>query len=172
MWSRVKLVNKATATCVPAMRCSTMPIDEASIAQAWKPWSTKPLKPACSVTGSGVVRPVDWMVAPGAAAADGGSPTPSVPTTPQRLPSSESACATHHAVEVLPLVPVTATTSSRLLGCSYQALASGPVAALRPASAPTFAPSKWKASAPLASTRHAAAPAARAAGTNWRPSFA
>ncbi|EWS55425.1 hypothetical protein X551_01779 [Methylibium sp. T29] len=87
-----------------------MPIDEASIAQASKPASAMRRSPPCSVTGSGVVRPVKSMCVsrPGS----GGSPMPSVPTTPQRRPSRLSACAVHHAVEVLPLVPVVATTRS------------------------------------------------------------
>ena len=59
---------------VPARRCSTMPIDEASIAQAAKPASAKRRSAACSVTGSGVVRPVHRS-APTRAPADGGSPT-------------------------------------------------------------------------------------------------
>jgi hypothetical protein len=62
-----------------------------------------------SVTGSGVVRPVD-------STSRGGSPIPSVPITPQRRPSRLSACAVHQAVEVLPLVPVVATSSNVSLG--------------------------------------------------------
>ena len=50
------------------------------------------------------------------ASAEGGWPTPSVPMTPQRRPSRVSACAVHHAVLVLPLVPVLATTLKRRLG--------------------------------------------------------
>src|ERR1700710_2326049 len=48
--------------------------------------------------------------------ARGGSPTPSVPITPQRRPSDVSACAIHHDVDVLPFVPVIATTLSFWLG--------------------------------------------------------
>jgi hypothetical protein len=113
----VKLVNSATSMRVPARRCSAMPMDEASIAQAAKPWSTKPRRPPCSSTGSGVVRPVEPTArrrAPGRAsrrladaqrADDAAAPA-------QRV----SACAVHQAVEVLPLVPVTATTSSARAG--------------------------------------------------------
>jgi hypothetical protein len=89
-----------------------------------------------------------------------------VPTTPQRRPSVASACAIHHAVEVLPLVPVTATTSSLLLGVPRKRLAMSPAAAFRPRSAPTRdSPSKPNASTPSASTRQALAPAASAAPT-------
>src|SRR5580765_6903395 len=112
-----------------------MPIEVASIAQALNPASAKRLKPACTVTGPGVVMPVKVIAAgcngdggsPPAARPCGGSPIPSVPITPQRRPSALNACATHHAVEVLPLVPVTATTSSLALGSPMKALASGPV---------------------------------------------
>ena len=47
----------------------------------------------------------------------GGSPIPKVPTTAQRSPSRADACAHHQAVEVLPLVPVTAITSIAAEGC-------------------------------------------------------
>ena len=111
----MKLVNCATAMRVPASRWSTMPIDEASIVQAAKPCATKVAKVACSSTASGVVRPVDSNASDGSPGF-GGSPTPSVPITPQRWPSAPNACAVHQATEVLPLVPVTATTSSVRLG--------------------------------------------------------
>ena len=85
-----------------------MPMDDASMAQAANPASTKPRNAACSVTGSGVVSPVD-ATAPG-------SPTPSVPTTAQRWPSRVSAWASHHVVDVLPFVPVLASMRRRWLG--------------------------------------------------------
>ena len=111
----MKLVNTATSMCVPDSRCSARPIDDASIAQAAKPSSTKRLKARCNVTGSGVVRPVPCSAGVSVPAV-GTAPTPSVPTTPQRRPSADSACAAHQAVDVLPLVPVTAITDSRSLG--------------------------------------------------------
>ena len=160
----MKFVNSATAIRVPARRCSRSPIEVASIAQAWNPASTKRLKPACTVTGSGVVMPVK-LIAIGCSG-DGGSPTPRVPITPQRRPSELSACATHQAVEVLPLVPVTAITSRRSLGLPMKALASAPVAAFRPGSAATSSRSRpVKFSTPSASTRQALAPAASACAT-------
>src|SRR5256885_2315014 len=89
---------------VPSSRCSTMPMDEASMAQAARPASAYSRNARCSRTGSGVVMPVDSMA--------GGMPTPSVPTRAQPLRSCSftwaSACASHQAVVVLPLVPVTA----------------------------------------------------------------
>ncbi|OIQ67276.1 hypothetical protein GALL_511470 [mine drainage metagenome] len=45
-----------------------------------------------------------------------GKPLPSVPITAQGLPSSVIACAIHWLTEVLPLVPVTPTSSSRSEG--------------------------------------------------------
>ena len=104
-----------------------MPMELASIAQAAKPSSTMRRNAACSSTGSGVVRPVAWIVqscveSPAATGSgSGGTPMPSVPTTPARRPSRFSACAVHHAVEVLPLVPVAASTSSVWLGSSKNA---------------------------------------------------
>ena len=89
-----------------------MPIDEASIAQACIPWATKSANADCRATGSGVVRPV--------LTTSGGIPTPKVPTTPQGIGATcvkfDSACASHQVVEVLPLVPVTASTARRALG--------------------------------------------------------
>ena len=177
----MKFVNSAVSICVPASRCSLMPIEVASIAQAAKPASAKRLKPACTVTGPGVVMPVnvisDGCNAEGGKAPAsrglGGSPTPSVPITPQRRPSALNACATHHAVEVLPLVPVTAMTVSCALGDPMNALASGPVLALRSRIDATSARSSpSNAAAPSASTRQALAPAVSACATNFRPSTA
>ena len=147
-----------------------MPIDEASIAQAAKPPSAKRRSAACSITGSGVVSPVNSICADWPER--GGSPIPSVPTTAQRRPSSDSACAIHQAVEVLPLVPVVATTSSARLGCSKKASAIGPVAAFRPGSEAMRASLKAKASRPSRSTRQVVAPALNAPDTKRRPSLA
>ena len=66
---------------------------------------------------------------------------PSVPITPQGVGTtaaasmpraSDRAWASHQAVEVLPLVPVTAMTSSWADGARWKAAAIGPVAALSP----------------------------------------
>ena len=150
-----------------------MPIDEASIAQAANLRSAKSRSAFCSVIGSGVVRPVDTSSGGSPPADLGGSPIPRVPITPQRRPRAASACAIHHAVEVLPLVPVTATTSSSALGVPRKRLAMSPAAAFRPRSAPMRAsPSKSNDSTPSASTRQALAPAASAAATKRRPSLA
>ena len=54
----VKLVNTAIAMRVPSRRRSATPIEEASIAQAPKPRRAKARNSRCSITGSGVVRPV------------------------------------------------------------------------------------------------------------------
>ena len=160
----MKLVNSATAMRAAARRCSTRPIDEASRAQAAKPARSKSRRLRCRVSGSGVVRPVASTRALGFAA-EGGSPTPRVPITPQRRPAALSAWAVHQAVEVLPLVPVVATNRRRSEGRPYQTSPSAPVAAFRPGSAAMRASSKPKASAPSASTRQAPAPAASAAPT-------
>ena len=60
----------------------------------------------CTVTGSGVVRPVNCKPRRRLA-------HPRACHHPQRLPSWRSACAVHQTVEVLPLVPVVATTCQR-----------------------------------------------------------
>ena len=108
------------------------------------PCPTKPLKARCSVTGSGVVRPVAMSDVPKVAEppSSGTAPAPRVPITPQRRPSTVSACAIHQVVEVLPLVPVTAITASRSLGEPKNALASGPAAAFRPSIAAMRSSSK------------------------------
>jgi len=80
------------------------------MAAALSPWRTKCWKVDCRVIGSGVVKPVGWK------AESPARPTPKVPMTPQPWPSRSRACAVHHEVEVLPLVPVTATTSRWALG--------------------------------------------------------
>ena len=147
-----------------------MPIDEASIAQAAKPASANNRSAACSITGSGVVSPVNSICA--ARSGSGGAPIPSVPTTAQRRPSSVSACAVHHDVDVLPLVPVVAMISSERLGCSKNASAIAPVAAFRPGNEAMRASSKAKTSSPSRSTRQVVAPAASALATKRRPSVA
>ena len=78
----------------------------------------------------------------------------------RRAPTGHaSACASHQAVDVLPLVPVTATTASARSACRESG---GDVAGggLQPAYAATRgSPSKPKAATPSASTRQATAPA-------------
>ena len=49
---------------------------------------------------------------------------------PQRMPRRVSAWAIHQAEEVLPLVPVQATTRRRALGCAHEAAGDGPGAGL------------------------------------------
>ncbi len=111
------------------------------MAQAFRPSSTKRRSCDCSMTGSGVVSPVATRALaalPGA----GGRPMPSVPTTAQGFSQNESSCATHQAVEVLPLVPVMATMSSAALGAPWKALAIAPANTLRPGTATTRSSSK------------------------------
>ena len=62
-----------------------------------------------------------------------GSPKPNVPTTVQRCPRRLKACASHQAVDVLPLVPVTACKLKAALGESKYASAMAPLAAFKPA---------------------------------------
>ncbi len=155
-----------------------MPIELASIAQAAKPSLTMRRNAACSSTGSGVVRPVARMVqssveSPVATGSgNGGTPMPSVPTKPARRPSRFKVCAVHHAVEVLPLVPVVATTFSAWLGSSKNAAAIWPVAFFIDFSVAMRASSKPNASTSFSSTRHVEAPASSAAATKRRPSLA
>ena len=76
------------------------------MAQACNPSEANFANAACNATGSGVVRPVLMT--------SGGIPMPKVPTTPHGIWATcfkfENACANHQAVDVLPLVPVTAST--------------------------------------------------------------
>ena len=81
----MKLVNSATATCVPASRCSTMPIDDASIAQAWKP-ARRSVQSVLQRDRVGRREAGRRSMLP-RCSRDGGSPIPSVPMTPQRRPT-------------------------------------------------------------------------------------
>ena len=94
------------------------------MAQAVKPSATRSCSACCSRTASGVVSPLPCSAAPGA-------PMPSVPTIAQRRPSACNACAVHHMVDVLPLVPVAATTFSRALGRPRNRWAIGPASSFR-----------------------------------------
>ena len=150
-------------------------MEEASIAHAEKPCCTNECSAACKVTGSGVVRPVGdtWAFAPTDEPTGGGSPTPKVPTTPQRSPKAVSACAIHQAVEVLPLVPVAATIFSSVLGSFSNKDANTPVFCFSAVNVATLLGSiKRNALAPSASTKQATAPPAQAASTKRRPSVA
>jgi hypothetical protein len=95
-----------------------------------------------------------------------------VPTKPARLPSRFSVCDVHHAVDVLPLVPVVAITFSAWLGSSKNAAAIWPVAAFMFFSVAMRASSKPNGSTSFSSTRQVDAPAASALATKrgrrWR----
>jgi hypothetical protein len=79
-----------------------------------------------------------------------------------RRPSRFNACAVHQAVEVLPFVPVVATTESFSLGSSKKVAAICPVAAFIEVSVAMRASSKPNASTSASSTRQVDAPAASA----------
>ena len=167
----MKLVNSATRMRVPTIRCSARPMDEASMAQAPRPASANCLNARCRRTGSGVVMPV--------LVSAGGVPMPKVPTTAHPscpyssfFDSTLRASANHQLVLVLPLVPVTASTSRACVGCSNQSAAIRPVAAFSPCSAATGSPVSANASAPSCSTRQATAPRASASPMCARPSVA
>ena len=87
-----------------------MPIEDASIAQALKPLvgegAERTLQPHRVGRGQAGEVDADRIVQRAASAA--ARRLPRVPITPQRRPTALSACAVHDAVEVLPLVPVTA----------------------------------------------------------------
>ena len=140
-----------------------MPMDDASIAQATSPSFAKLRKVFCNKTGSGVVKPVTVKSA-------GGRPAPSVPINPvglatdvsEWLGNADRACASHQLVEVLPLVPVTASTFTARDGFPKNSAAIGPVAIFKPAKLAMRASLKSKLSAPSYSTRQALAPASSA----------
>ncbi|KAG1180911.1 hypothetical protein G6F35_016066 [Rhizopus arrhizus] len=102
-----------------------MPIDDASMATALAPASRMAASVRCTVRTSGVVRSPP-SVRPS------GSTAPRVPMVPQGLSLRLSACAIHCTDEVLPLVPVTATTANAADGRPYQVSASSPSKARRP----------------------------------------
>ena len=114
----------------------------------------------CSSTGSGVVMPVLVKC--------GGKPTPRVPTMAQR----GRAWASHQAVLVLPLVPVTATMRSACAGWPSHCAARLPVMAFRPVKLAMRASANAKSALPSCSTKQAAAPCAKAWATKARPSTA
>ena len=90
------------------------------MAQACKPAWTNWRKLCCSSTASGVVRPLGCK-AELSPSANGTCPMPRVPTSPQGMGGClrrDRAWASHQALEVLPLVPVMATTASCAEGLS------------------------------------------------------
>ena len=101
-----------------------MPIEDASIAQAFSALVGEAAEGRCSSTGSGVVRPGELD-----AAAAGRCPACRSGRRASDRRRRDSACASHQAVEVLPLVPVTASTSQLLRGLAVDSAAIGPVAA-------------------------------------------
>ena len=100
---------------VPSSLCSSIPIEDASIAQYPNPFSKYSRNFLCKSTGSGVVKPVDSTAF--------GTPIPKVPTIKHLVNdlglislTACSACDNHQAVVVLPLVPVIACTFNALAG--------------------------------------------------------
>ena len=127
---------------------------------------------ACTVSGSGVVKPVGLKVSASAALPLPIRPQPKVPIKPAwrgAVPAETAAkaCASHQALEVLPLVPVTAKTGSCARALPKNAAASPPNWGCKFCSAATGASWKFQAATPSASTRHATAPRCRASAT-WR----
>src|SRR5579859_1692579 len=116
----------------------------------------------CKVTGSGVV------MAPGTSPS--GPSMPSVPTEAARRPASAQIWRVKLAVEVLPLVPVTAATVSGCGPCSSAASSARRRRGFSSTSTGTAA-SAW-AAAPSASVRMAAAPRPIASAMKRRPSLA
>ena len=99
-------------------------------------------------------------------------PQPRVPIKPARSAPgvcavAASACASHHALDVFPLVPVTANTGSCAPVGPKNAAASGPTCDCKPTISATGAPPKSQAFTPCASTRQAVAPRCTASAT-WR----
>ena len=158
---------------VASRRCSSMPMDEASIAQACAPSCKSLCRLDCSMTASGVVNPLDTRLpfAPGS----GTKPAPSVPTMAQRRRaapvSADRACASHQTVDVFPFVPVTARTCMACDGCAKKVSLMGPLRRLSAAQEAMRSSVKLNTGTPLCSTRHAAAPCASAACTCARASW-
>ncbi|MNL37058.1 hypothetical protein D3C87_1591790 [compost metagenome] len=111
----------------------------------------------CTVSTSGVVRSPPKVL-------PSGSTAPKVPMVPQGLSLRLSACAIHCTDEVLPLVPVTATTASAADGRPYQVSASSPSNARKPFTGSIGVPAAAASMASLAgaSNSTALAPSANA----------
>ena len=160
----------AQSICRPSSRCSCKPMDDASMAQPRAPLRAKRCSAACRVTGSGVVRPVLSRPLASDGAPLPNRPQPRVPIKPAQAgvgSSAARACANHQALEVLPLVPVTANTGMRVVPPSKNAATSAPSCSCKPFKLATGAPAKSQACAPCASTRQAVAPRCTACAT-WR----
>jgi hypothetical protein len=84
------------------------------MAQARTPASTQRRDWLCNTTGSGVVKPVGSHVQ--SPELEVGVPKPKVPTMAQGCAKRHKSWASHHAVEVLPLVPVMATADKSRMG--------------------------------------------------------
>ena len=152
-------------------------MDEASIAQPQAFCAAKACTAACTVSGSGVVKPVRLRVPASGALPWLIRPQPSVPMNPAccgeaASDTAASACASHQALEVLPLVPVTAKTGSWTRELPKNAAASPPNWGCKFCSAATGASLKSQAATPSASTRQATAPRCRASATCRRASTA
>jgi hypothetical protein len=102
----VKLVKAAAASRTPSSRRWSRPWLDASIATWVTPSSAISASRRCRVIGSGVV----W-----ASGAENAPSTPVVPKFAADRPIADQICRVKVATEVLPLVPVTATTVS---GCA------------------------------------------------------
>ena len=107
MWSRVTLVNAAAATRTPSSRYCASPWLDASSARWSMPSSESAASTRCSAMGSGVV-----------SCSGRHSPSTQVPRVPSDAalrPQVRQIWRVKSATEVLPLVPVTQTTTA---GCA------------------------------------------------------
>ncbi|CFN62121.1 Uncharacterised protein [Bordetella pertussis] len=148
------MVKPATAMRIWSSRPCSMPMDEASRATARAPAARIRASVRCMVSTSGVVRlpPSDWP---------SGSSAPRVPMLPHGLPMRVSTCASHWVHEVLPLVPVIATTLRSCDGRPYHSSASAPSKVRSCATGKACAPA-GATGAPSVSYRMALAPRASA----------
>ena len=139
--------------------------------------AAKAWRAAWTVSGSGVVSPVGRKVPASAALPGPIRPQPRVPIKPAcgdafAPQAVAKACASHQAVEVLPLVPVTAKTGNCPWVVPKKEAASEPSWACKPCSAATGTLAKSQAVAPSASTKQATAPRCSASATCRRASAA
>ena len=138
-----------------------MPCEEASMARSEMPSSASRARVSCSVTGSGVVS--EPYCAPRLVT------MPTVPRLAESRPRRDRICRTKSATELLPLVPVTATTVS---GWRPDRRAAASASARRASATSIQAVASGRSAGRVPSPATATAPAAAAAAAKSRPSAA
>src|SRR5918998_1520767 len=162
-WSWERLVNAPTAKAVPPTRSSASAWLETSIGRCVTPRSTIAASRACISGASGVVNELGSRSAP--------IRLSTVPSSPVEAPAIRSPASSRYVVVVLPDVPVTPSTASRVDGSPWIRAESGPSAARGSGctTTGTCAPARAGRAAPTPSVSTAAAPAVSASAAKSAP---